>query len=174
MRKELFDEPVSTREPAFTESVVEALDQGLELVILNRYANCGGYGEYLLVKTQEEFCSIVSNARPKTSISVFFARALPIRGIADTKLEARVLRFLESQQEQDKGVVVIRLDTRDPTLDSEHLHFFTKSEQVATWFETHRGVPIIAGKLSFWEDNCDKVLTAYVPDADGIVRRGAY
>lgn len=102
MRKELLDEPVLTRTPAFSELALEALNEGFELAILNRYANCGGYREYFLVKNQEEFLSIINNAPPKTSISVFFAGSLPIRGIADA--EAQALEFLKSQQEQDREI----------------------------------------------------------------------
>jgi hypothetical protein len=176
MHQELFNEPVSTHNPIFIQSVAGALSRGHELVVLKRRANCGGDSVRFLVRKLDEFHDILNHSRAKDAITVFFAGALPIRGLANPDLELRTLAFLKSQQAKgdDDGVVVVRLDAPDMVLGREGMCFLRSPEDIAVWFANHVGDPIIAGELSFWEGNSEKAITAYLPDADGKVRPGAY
>jgi hypothetical protein len=176
MHQELFDEPVSTHNPVFIQSVAEALSRGHELVVLERRVNCGGDSVRFLVRKLDEFYDILNHSRAKDAITVFFTGALSIRGLASPDLELRALALLESQQAKgdDDGVVVVRLDAPDMALGREDMCFLRSPEDISVWFDNHAGVPIIAGELSFWEGNSEKAITAYLPDADGEVRPGAY
>lgn len=176
LRDELLGPRLSAHAPAFTEAVAEALDDDQEVVVYTRGANCGGgRQEQFLVRRVVEFRDIVDSAWPKTAISVFFATALPIRGVAGAELRTRVLELLQQLLREDEdGVFVIRRDAPGVALGREDIRLLRSPDQVVRWFDDHPGIPILAGELPFWEDNSDRVITAYVPDADGVVRPGAY
>lgn len=170
------DEPLSTANEAFCLVVEDALDRGEELVVLVRHAAAGGAKDYFVVRRPEELAGVLGRRGPRTSISVFFAAALPVRGVAGPETERAALELLAtSSSDPAPGVDALRLDMEGPPLPSTcGPEWLGTADEVRSWFLANRGAPVAVGLLRFWEDNGDRVVTAYVPDDDGVVRPGPY
>lgn len=181
MREELIgnNEPVSTAEPVFLHVVSSVLRDSPPLFGLIRYANAAGSKDYFILRSQDDFDAMLGRCRAKDSISIFFAPSLPIRGVTDDSTLDQTLELFEQVAESPDSddlteIDVVRLDSPEAELDASHLDFFCSAEEIREWFAKHPNVPVAIGQLDFCKENGDEVVSAYVPDADGIVRPGAY
>lgn len=174
MHESLFNEPVSTSASALHELLSQTFKEGQFVVLLLRYAYHGGVKDYYLVRTAAEFDSAMKSTRERTSITVFFESNFKLIGTADDELCAKAVELLSSVKERYGGVDLIRIDGTAFELDEPHFHFCETPEEICEWFRTHHGAQILAGTMEFWRDNCPEVVTAYVPDEDGVIRPGAY
>jgi hypothetical protein len=176
MRKELLDEPISTKATVFLETVLESIDCGQLLIVLNRYAYRGGYRDFFLVKNRDDFDKILNAARSRDSISVFFEGAVQIKGVVGESLTSEILKVVkpEFDKSDEYAIFIVRSDSPKSNLEGDYIRYFTSIEKMSDWLDTHKGVPIIVSDLPYWEKNSNKVVTAYIPDADGVVRTGAY
>jgi hypothetical protein len=55
-----------------------------------------------------------------------------------------------------------------------HQETGTSHKELRESLEEERGEVVLAGEYPPWLDDSDWIMTAYVPDSDGIVRPGAY
>lgn len=175
MQSELSELPISTDNRDFIERVKSELEQGKPIVVLLRYANQGGNREYFLVKSQNEFLQVLQKAHSRDAITVFFSSSFPVQGRVSSELKDETIKFLEKVIQEDEEVIcLVRLDTDEIGLGLDTMKVFSKFEQVEEWFNRNHDTPVIIGLLAFWEDNSGEKITAYVPDADGQIRLGAY
>jgi hypothetical protein len=168
--------PVSTASPGFVAIVHEHLERGEVVVIVIRYANSGGYKEDAFAKTTEAFDELLRTLRQRTSVTVFFERAFEFRGVADDTIRKRTLEFIKIVRLCRDGevVCVVRRDLQEGILKSEQIAWLLKPSDADAWFAQNQSAEVLIGTLSWWEDDCDDFVTAYVPDSDGVVRLGAY
>ncbi len=165
----------STDNPAFLERVESRIRQGEPVIILLRFNACGGGRAYFIVKNVAEFHQVLQKARRKDALSVFFSQSFPVQGKVSDELEDRTIKFLEKVlREDEEAIFVIRLDTNEILLGIDGMKTFTTPKQIEEWFSNNLTVPVVIGILAFWEDDSDQMVTAYVRDSDGEIRRGAY
>jgi len=169
----LTNEPVSCAAPAFRRLVGEHVQNGEAIVVLFRYSNSGGAKDYFLVREQRQFDELVAGAYAKTSITVFFETGF-LKGNVCDGLRDSAISLLHSIKAEFGGVDIIRLDGTETSLDMDHLFWLTEEEEITDWFAKRPSTPVLIGALKFWDDNNPNIVTVYVPDADGIVRLGAY
>ena len=150
-----------------------AYTEGEAVIVLLRYSNCGGARGYFLIREQRQFDELVTGARAKTSITVFFETGF-LKGNVCDGLRDSAIGLLHSVKPEGAGVDIIRLDGIGSLLDLDHLLWLTEEEEITDWFATRPGTPVLIRDLNFWDDNNPSTVTVYVPDADGIVRPGAY
>jgi hypothetical protein len=175
MQSELSEIPISTDNPDFIKKVELKLRNGEPVVILLRYCHQGGNRAYFLVKTIDGFYQVLEQAGYRDAISVFFSQAFPVQGTVNSELRENTVKFLEKIiQDDDDAICLIRLDTNDIGLGLDNMKVFTNPAQINEWFSQNTGIPVIVGKLAFWEENSDEKITAYVRDSDGQIRPGAY
>ena len=175
MNQELTQSPISVENPAFLRIVESKLEQGEPLVVLLRYSNSGGDRCYFLLKSIDDFQDMLRETHSKDALSIFFSQSFPIQGIVSLELRDKVIKLLEKIiQDGDDALFVIRLDTSKVLLGMDDMKCFSKLSQIDEWFKSHEGVPVVVDSLAFWQDDSEKMITAYVPDADGQVRPGAY
>jgi len=170
-------DPSGTEYPAFLNHVRNSLEQGDALVVVQRLSRCGGAKNYCLLREWDDLEALLADSPAKVSLSVCFPPALPIRGNADDRLTRLTSDLLERQhnnEKTDEGVELIRLDAPDLYLSEDDMICFDTADEINEWFGANPGVPILAGELPWWEDDSERVRTAYIPDSDGKVRPGAY
>jgi hypothetical protein len=176
LHSELTEQPISADNPEFIRIVESKIKQGEPIVILLRYSSQGGNRDYFLVKSTDEYHQVYQKANHRAALSVFFSQSFPIQGKVSDELKDRTINYLEKviQEEDEEMIFVIRLDTDELSLSSNNIKGFSKPNQVEEWFQKNIGVSVIIGKLAFWENNSDGMITTYVKDIDGQIRRGAY
>lgn len=174
MDSSLTNEPVSVHVAALHDLVERAFANQESVVLLFRYANCGGAKDYFIARSVSEFQTVLRHGRPKTSITVFFKNNFPICGLADDDLCLRSIEFLGEVREQYEGIDLVRTDGTKIELDSQYFVYATTLDEIRDWFQQSRGKPVLVGTMEFWHDNSPQMVTVYVPDDDGVVRPGAY
>ncbi len=175
MQSESSELLISTDNPTFLESVESKIRRAEPIVILLRFNSGGGGRAYFIVKTVDDFHQVLQKAHRRDALSVFFRQSFPIQGRVSDELKDRTLKFLEKViQDDDEAIFLIRLDTNEIILGTDNMKTFTEPKQLEEWFSNNLGVPVIVGLLAFWQDDSEEMVTAYVRDADGQIRRGAY
>jgi hypothetical protein len=175
MQRELSERLISTDDSDFIEKVESKLRQGEPIIILLRYSHQGGNREYFIVKNIDEFRQILQKAHHRDALSIFFSQSFPVQGKVSDELKERMLDFLgKIIRDEEEAIFVIRLDTDKFTLWTDNMKVFSELNQIEEWCNKNLGVPVIVGLLAFWEDDSKSMVTAYVRDSDGQVRRGAY
>jgi len=173
MDPSLIHEPVSSVAPAFRQLVGEHVQNGEAIVVQFRYSYSGGARDYFLVREQQQFDELVAGAQARTSITVFFESGF-LKGNVCYGLRDSAISLLHSVKTEVGGVYIIRLDGTGSSLDQDHLLWLTEEEEITDWFAKRSSTPVLIGALKFWDKNNPNTVTVYVPDADGIVRPGAY
>src|SRR5688572_30834347 len=175
MERELNQSLISTESSTFVEMIEFNLMQGEPLVALLRYSYHGGACQYFLVRSLNDFQFVLRKARARDAISILFSQSFPVKGIASSELKDKAVDYLnEILQKDEEAIFVIRLDAKDVSLEVSDINGFANASELDKWFSNNLGIPVMIGLLAFWEDNSDEIITAYVPDVDGQVRRGAY
>jgi hypothetical protein len=174
IHQSLTNEPVSSTTPEFHELIDRAFANHQPIVLLLRYANCGGMRDYFIARSPTDFQAVLKHAKPKTSITVFFESSFLLSGIADDDLRDRAIGLFPIAHAQCEGVYLIRLNLSGVEMDAERCFYAKGSEEIRDWFERNRGASVTVGTMEYWHDNCSEIVTVYIPDVDGVVRPGAY
>ena len=166
---------ISTDNPDFVEKVESKLRQNEPVAVLLRYSHQGGNREYFIVKSIGDFQQVLQKAHRRDALSIFFSQSFPVQGKVSDKLKERIVAFLDKAiQDDEEAIFVIKLDTDRITLGTDNMKVFSEPNQIREWCKKNFGVPVIVGLLPFWEDDSESMVTAYVRDSDGQIRRGAY
>ena len=174
MDNSLLNEPVSTTNPALLTLVDAHLANNEVVVVLIRYANSAGAKNYLLVRTKDEFGSLLKKLAFKTSMTVFFESAFLLKGSADSKLLKKVELAFAKEYNEYEGLEIVLLEPQEGAGRNMNILFMQKMELIEEWFREHTGSQTLIGTMKFWHNNNENFITAYVPDNDGCVRPGAY
>jgi hypothetical protein len=174
MNSSLTNEPVSTKNSAFTALVEEHIANGEVVVTLIRYSNCGGAKDYLLVRSKDEFAALLKKQISKTSVSVFFEGAFSLKGEANSDLLQKATMLFAKEKEEYEGLDIICLESHAASDDGKNILFLQNLESIEDYLHLHKGHQVLIGTMKFWIENNENVVTSYVPDDDGQVRPGAY
>jgi hypothetical protein len=167
--------PIATTDSAFQDVVKSKLSQGQPIIALLRYNRHGGAHSYFILKHFDGLSKVLEKAHYKDALTLFFSQSFPIQGVVAPELKELATGFLKTALEDgEEAVFAVRLDATGILLKIDELQGFSTAEQIDEWFSRHSDARIMIGTLAFWENNSDKMITAYVPDADGQVRRGSY
>jgi hypothetical protein len=167
-------EPVATQSSAFLAMVHEHLAKNEVLVVLIRYANYGGAKDYLVIRTNDEFDTLMKKLDFKTSITVFFESAFALKGKANNELLKKVDGLFAKEYDEYEGLDIICLEPQNGKDDERNIWFMQELEPINEWLRQHKDYQVLIGTMKFWYDNNQNFVTAYVPDSDGQVRPGAY
>jgi hypothetical protein len=164
---------ISTDNLDFIEKVEGKIKQGEPIIILLRHNNQNGNRTCFLVRDNDEFHQVLQKTLPKDALSAFFSPFFA-QGVVTHELKDRVVFLEKIVQDDEDSIVVIRLDTNNFLLDTETMKNFSEPKQENEWFNQNLGVPVIVALLTYWEDNSEQMITAYVRDIDGQIRCGTY
>jgi hypothetical protein len=142
-----------------------------EILLLIRYAYAAGNRDIEIISTAQDFAKRLAQLAPRTSITAFRDHTLPLRGVVDDAYIADCLATIPD------GVEYVIVETK-PRVDGAcswfHQETGTSHKELRESLEEERGEVVMAGEFPPWLDDSDGIVTAYVPDSDGIVRPGAY
>ena len=163
-------EPLSTDSHAFRATVMAAFRQGQELLVLCRRCRAGGATIRYVIRDEAGLDRTLGEGHRVYSYSVFFGSAFAESGVVDEAMLGRVSRWRLSEKS-----FALAIDMR-PTDEEPELVRFVSTPDLVGWLrgKSAARVSICRGWVPFWKRNCASVVTAYIPDSDGVARPGAY
>lgn len=162
---------VATTSPDFLSAVEPWFQAGSEIVLLLRYAYAAGNRDVELIVGLDAFRERMKNLASKTSVTVFRDHKLPLRAVVDDLFIARCLAAIPDGTEYLIAETVPKVAGGRSWI---HYETGTSHTELLASLEDERGESVLAGEYPPWLDKSDGVVTAYVPDADGVVRPGSY
>jgi len=165
--------PVSTAHPDFQATVARWIDANGEVLVVIRFAYGAGSKSFEFFDDMAAFLERVAELRPSDSVIVLVGEHLPLRGRVDDEF---ITRAKATIRDGDDWLIVC-LDritmgkaswyhdypgNTHAELEEELRDEYCFGERVAVGLEPPYGI------------DSDKVISAFVPNADGTVTVGAY
>ncbi|MCC9609071.1 hypothetical protein LOC68_07075 [Blastopirellula sp. JC732] len=165
---------VPTTDATFLTTVARWIDADGEVFIVVRYPNQGGATSYEHFTTPTSFTDRLRDLRPATSVVILRGFHLPLRGVVD---DVFISQAIEQIPDGTEWVVVGQTPVQYGTaswLPDTNGDTHVELEE-ALRDPGYFGKPVIAGLLpSWWESDCDTIISAFVPNEDGSIEPAAY
>lgn len=177
--------PLSAHSPEFAAMIDEALWKNGELLILQRFAYVAGADAgWYLIKTREQWRELLDSGRAKTAYTLILEPVFSLRGMATAQLQAEAVALFGNLGD----LMMAKLPSDDTYISLRFIEWTTRGwntrdaekgwqiarSQIVQFFSEHQGSEIGVGRsLDVWDEDIREI-TAYIPDADGTVRPGAY
>jgi hypothetical protein len=162
---------VSAIDPEFLGKLETWLGGLPEILVLIRYPYAAGNKDFEFFSSFDALSSRIRNLPARTSLIAFRRPQLEVRGVVDEKFIAACLNHIPDGSE----FLVVETERR---AHGKHSWFH--------WLagETHAelrdalaesvGVPVAVGPYPPFPEDSDDVISAIMPDQDGLVRIGTY
>ncbi|HEX2909393.1 MAG TPA: hypothetical protein VH186_01200 [Chloroflexia bacterium] len=158
-------ENLSTTGRPFLSEVEKALSQYKQLLILHRPSGAGGTRYWFLISKNSDISTVIATGKARSSFTVFDANLLALRGEVNAELKMKAVKLFK-----DCGELLMAEFIPDQ-IQLESAFGFDELAEVEDWLEARKEVEVVVGGYP----NFDKeIVTGYTPDADGLVRPGAY
>jgi hypothetical protein len=142
-----------------------------EISMLVRYSHAGGSREFTFHTSFEDLTNRLGKLPPRASVIVFRQPQLPLRGVVDDAFIAKCLSSIPD------GVEYLVVDTVQRVAGKGSWFHFGDGEShgdLREELENLRNDAVAAGLYPPWFEDTAEVISAAVPDADGVVRSGVY
>jgi hypothetical protein len=139
--------------------------------VLIRYSKAAGNKDFEFFTSFGALSSRISQLPPSTSIIAFKQPQLPLRGIVDEDFIATCLSCVPD------GSEFLVLETAPRTYGKTswfHWEAGQTHRELREALEESRGTPAAVGAYPPWLGDTDNVVSAIVPDENGLVRLGVY
>jgi hypothetical protein len=143
-----------------------------EMLVLIRYSAAAGNKDFEFLSSFETLSNRIRQLPPSTSVSAFRQPQLPLRGLVDEGFIASCLSVIRDGSE----FLVLEM-TRRAYGEKSWVHWEAGEShaELREALEHSRGTPVAVGPYPrFWLDDSDDIVSAIVPDANGLVRIGIY
>jgi hypothetical protein len=161
----------SAADEAFLNSLESWLDGHGEVLILIRYSRAAGNKDFEFHTSFPSLRERLRQLPSETCITAFRTPQLQLRGIVD---DAFIHKCLSSVPEGSEYAVVEMVRTTRGRFSSSDFSAGESHHQLRKDLEVRRGKPVAVGTYPPWQDETSDVISAYVPDQDGNLRRGIY
>jgi hypothetical protein len=168
------DTPVrvtSTTDKEFLKTVEDWLRIQSEIMILIRYSRAAGSKSFEFFTSFAGLKERLHQLKAETCVTAFRQPQLPLRGFVDEVFIGKSLSFLP------EGSEFLVLETARRTAGREswfHHEAGESHDELRQTLEGLRGKPVAFGQYPPWNEDSPDVISGYVPDQGGIVKRGVY
>jgi hypothetical protein len=141
-----------------------------EILVLIRYSAAAGAKDFEFFSSIDALSNRMHQLAPSTSI-IAFRRQLPLRGVVDDRFIASCLGCIPDRAE------FLVVETARRTYGRKSWFCWEAGEthaELRDALENSRGAAVAVGPYPSWLENTDDVVSAIVPDENGIVRIGIY
>ncbi|MGL9621434.1 hypothetical protein QRQ56_25795 [Bradyrhizobium sp. U531] len=156
---------IATTDSAFLSALENWLRSRPEILVMIRYSGAAGRKEFEFFSSYESLARRLNQLPPSTSIIAFREPQLPLRGLADADFTSTCLSSLSDNSE----FLVVETRGRDSCWAAGETHSELRNE-----LQDLTGRPVAVGPYPPWLIDSDEVISAVVPDEDGVVKRGLY
>jgi hypothetical protein len=161
----------STTDKEFLTTINDWLHSQPEVLVLIRYSRAAGNKSFEFFTTFEHLRERLGELTPKTAVTVFRECQLPLRGCVDDEFIEKCLNSVQTGSE----FLVLRPTPRTSGNQSWFDYGAGEShEELREMLEGLRGEPVAVGEYPPWLEDSLNVISAYVPEHDGSVRKGVY
>jgi hypothetical protein len=161
----------STADANFLDKLESWLRARPEILVLIRYSHAAGNKDFELFSSFAALSNRIRQLPPSTSIVAFRTPQLPLRGVVTESFVASCTNHIPD------GSEFLVLETTRRTYGEESWFHWKAGESHAELreaLEDSRNVPVAVGLYPPWLMDTDDVISAVVPDGQGIVRVGVY
>jgi hypothetical protein len=161
----------SATDPKFLGTLESWLRDLPEILVLIRYSAAAGNKDFEFFSSFGTLSNRIRQLPPSTSIIAFAQPQLPLRGIMDDGFIASCLSFIPDGSE----FLMLEM-TRRVYGEKSWFHWEAGEShaELREALEDSRGTPVAVGPYPPWLEDADDVVSAIVPDVNGIVRIGIY
>jgi hypothetical protein len=142
-----------------------------EILVLVRYSRAAGSKDFEFFSSFETLVTRLDQLPPSTSIIVFREPQLPLRGIVDDEFVSGCLKS------RPNGSEFLLLESRHRNDGKPARPRWAAGEthaELREVLEEARGRAVAVEFYPPWLSDSSKVISAVVPDRDGVVRVGVY
>jgi hypothetical protein len=161
----------STTDREFLKTLEDWLGSQSEILVLIRYTRAAGDKSFEFFRSFAALSERLRQLQAQTCITVFQRHQLPLRGVVD---DAFIDQCLKSIHDGSEFAVVETVCRSAGRYSWFHNEAGETHEELRKSLEDSRGSPVAVGEYPPWLENGSEVITAYVPDEDGVVRTGVY
>ena len=160
-----------TSDPGFLSELGAWFNARPEILVLIRYPYAAGSTDFEFFTSLQQLVDRIRGLEPRTSIIAFRQPLLPLRGIVDDDFIAKCMTAIPETAEY----LVVETVRRTYGKRSWFFHGEGVSHtQLREELEECRGAPVAVGVCPEWIHDSDDVISAIVPDEDGVVRSAVY
>ena len=164
---------LSTNDLPFLFTAQNWIEANGEVFTLIRFHASAGAKSFEFFRSLDTFSSRLQELRPRTCVTVFRDRQLPLRGQVDEEFARQALALVPDGAE----FLVVVLDKM--TVGAQSWFHDAAGESHAELLEALRddycyGKQVAVGTYPPWLEDNEAVISAVVPDSDGSVTTGAY
>jgi len=176
--------PMSTRDSQFLRTAQGVLRESGEMFVLQRFAYTAGAGSgWHYIRDNEDFQRLLAASPRRTAITLVLKSPILARGVGGDLLRDTAIRTFRYFGDLalaivPRGATSVSLTCiewalrRRKTADAIADHQAAEA-RIASFFADARGEDVFVARHPEWWDE-DETMTGYIPDPDGVVRRGAY
>jgi len=158
-----------TTDPKFIGTLESWFQSRPEILVLIRYSHAAGSKSFEFFSLCQRLADRIQELPPRTSVIAFRQRQLPLRGVVDDEF---ILRCLSSIPDGSEYLVVETV--RRVSRSWFHHDAGISHVELRDDLEECRGALVAVGLYPDWLEDTDDVVSAIVPDEDGVVRPGIY
>jgi hypothetical protein len=163
--------PVSTTDAKFLDTLEIWGRSNQEILVLARFSHAAGKKEFQFCSSFDELKKLIGKLPPLTSVIAFRQPQLKLRGIVDDPFIASCLTNIPDGAEY----LIVEREQRIAGRRSWFHHDAGESHgTLREDLEESRGVQVAVGLYPPWLVDTDDVISAIVPDENGVVRSGIY
>ena len=161
----------STTDKEFLRTLEEWLRRQSEVMILIRNSRAAGSKSFEFFTSFATLKERLARLKAETSVTAFRKPQLPLRGRVDDEFIGKCLSFVPV------GSEFLVLET-DPRMTAQQWLFHheagASADELQQVLEGLRGRQVAVGEYPRWLKDSPDVISAYVPNQDGIVKIGVY
>jgi hypothetical protein len=161
----------SATDPEFLGTLESWLRSLPEILVLIRYPAAAGNKDFEFFSSFEALSNRIRQLPPSTSIVAFRQPQLPLRGVVDESFVANCLGCVP-----DSSEFLVLETARRANGEKSWFHWVAGEThaELREALEDSRGAPVAVGPYPPWLADTDDVVSAIVPDENGMVRGGVY
>ena len=162
---------VSTTDKRFLETLRDWLRSQREILLLIRYHAAAGAKDFEFFSSFHALAERLNRLPTRASVIVFKQRQLAFRGVVDDDFIARCTSSIPN------GSEYLVVETKLRAYDEFFVSYWSAGESQSDLrqdLEHSRGEAVAVGVYPAWLEDTEDVLSAHVPDEDGVVRPGDY
>lgn len=160
-----------TTDPKFLGTLESWLRNQPEVLLLIRYSHAAGSKDFEFFSSFQSVADRIRELPPLTCVIVFRQPQLPFRGVVDDGFIADCL----SSTPEGSEYLVLEMTRRVYGRESWfHYGVGTSHAELREELEKSRGVAVAVGHYPPWLEDTSDVISAVVPDGQGVVKPGMY
>lgn len=161
----------SSTDKTFLATLTEWFQSHGELLLLIRYSHAAGSKSFEFFSSFETMTERLVHLPPSTCIIAFRQPQLPLRGLVDESFITRCLSSIPEGSEYLVADLTLRTVGR-----ASWFHHGAGESHEELWAELENlhGHTVAAGLYPPWLEDTEDVISAVVPDENGVVTTGVY